>query len=303
MGKIWTKKEITYLENNYQFTDIEIIKENLSDRTWDAVKIMAAKKGIKRISNSLKKANLEILLEESELTYYWIGFLLADGHFSKTNKIRICLSGKDKSHVDKFSKYISYRGDRINKNEICSMDYYIVPLIKKKFGIEERKTYKPPSVSKLNFKNDDLFVSMLIGFIDGDGCIQKQHKREDCKIVIKLYKSWLSVLQYMANRIYSVFEIEPPEARINNCGYASICISNFSILRYLKKKTTELDLPVLERKWNKINENNKTRQERVFEKYIKIKGLLKKGLSRNLVCEKLGIKYNTLCSIIYKFER
>lgn len=54
----------------------------------------------------MKKCNLEKLLLDVPETYYWIGFILADGHISKNNRLVVTLSVKDKNHLIKLQKYL-----------------------------------------------------------------------------------------------------------------------------------------------------------------------------------------------------
>lgn len=53
----------------------------------------------------------------------------------------------------------------------------------------------------------------------------------------------------------------PNKAKINREGYAEACISGFSDVKKLKKFGIENQLPLLERKWDKIDLEYMTRTE------------------------------------------
>ena len=54
-----------------------------------------------------KNYDLSILLDNSYISFYWIGFLLADASFID-NRLKIIVNNKDKEHINNFAKYISY---------------------------------------------------------------------------------------------------------------------------------------------------------------------------------------------------
>lgn len=55
----------------------------------------------------LHNANLQRLLEDTPEAFYWIGFLLADGSFSK-GRIRFAI--KDVEQLYRFGTFIDYTG-------------------------------------------------------------------------------------------------------------------------------------------------------------------------------------------------
>lgn len=224
--------------------------------------------GHKKTSAKLKKSNLSILLEETPITYYWIGFLLADGNFKDQNLIKCALASVDKDHLEMLQKYLNIKSLRTEKGGSCTvikaMDHEIVPQICKKFDISTRKTYNPPNLSFI--KNNDLKLALIAGFIDGDGCVTGKGKAYS--LTIKCHSSWLKNLDDFAKTIN-----ENSSAKINGAGYASFSISNADSLKALKRKVIELKLPVLKRKWDKIDLDfikNKEAQDRSFESFSRI---------------------------------
>ncbi len=224
--------------------------------------------GQKKTSAKNKKSKLSILLEETPITYYWIGFLLADGNFGKQSTIKCALSSVDKDHLKKLQSYLSIESLNSERDGtitvIKAMDHDIVPLICKKFNISNTKTYNPPNLSFI--KNHDLKTALIAGFIDGDGSINGKGKAFG--LAIQCHSSWLNNIDDFAKFINPT-----SNAKINKAGYAYVSISNSSALENLKKKAEELKLPILERKWSKIHYDfipHKEAQDRSFESFSRI---------------------------------
>ena len=208
-----------------------------------------------------RKKKLAILLEESNIIYYWIGFIMADGSIDIIKKrLRISISVTDKEHLQKFADLIKTnittsidnRNFSYVKSEICSIsvtDYENLDLISKKFDMINNKTHNPPNIEYLN--DVDRFISFFVGFVDGDGCISLQSKNSKPHFIrIHSEKSWLPVFDYFKKFFKKIGLVS--SVRINKKGYADFYIGKQKQLYFIKNKAIELNLPFLERKWNKI---------------------------------------------------
>jgi len=234
----------------------------------------------------MKKCNLSKLLEETPLTYYWIGFLLADGHISNQTRLSVTLSLKDLEHLKKLQKFLQIENIRVEKQaSISAMDSKIIRKFCKKFKINSNKTKYPPDLSFI--KNKDLIEALKIGFIDGDGCIDNQTGRKDCKLRIKCYKSWLNNLLSLFGNCY-----------INNQGYAQTTITNSIILKELKNKALALNLPILSRKWDKIDINFTSRQEIGQLRILEVSKLLTQRKKNKEIAQYLNIGASAVSQII-----
>ena len=120
-----------------------------------------------------------------------------------------------------------------------------------KFEISERKTYEPSLF--FDMLSDNRLVSAFAGFIDGDGCINYQHGRKDCMLRIKIHSNWKKNLQNTVTRISDISGFKLPKVRINNQGYCNWGTGNNEFLRWYKKKLVKLKLPILARKWDKVD--------------------------------------------------
>lgn len=193
ISELWTQEEDEILEKNYK-DNHKNLKELLPKRSKSAISSRAQNKGLKIKKNN----NLENLLSETSEAYYWIGFLLADGHANKDRGILILqLSRKDRDHLEKFSKFIkSWNIEDIVQNgfessRLISCNKISIKDIMNKFDWDHNKTYNPPT--NLKIKDDNLFMSLLIGYIDGDGSIHKRSEGTGDYLRFKVHSSWKDI--------------------------------------------------------------------------------------------------------------
>lgn len=251
------------------------------------------------------KHYLSKLTDETPTSYYWMGFIFADGSISDNNRMTLVLSKKDSDHIKKFVSFIG--GIHPIKDEkrydtcgIKIMDSYNVPYLSAKFDIKPRKTYNPPSIHKLNnvLSKSNLFYSFIIGFIDGDGCIHKQTGRADCGLIIKLHKSWVNILQYFSNRVCYNLQLKPNIVHINKYGYAEVRFTNSIILKHLKRKGYELNLPWLDRKWGLIDTNYVSRIEQAVYNVNNVRKLANGGKKNKEMSQILKLSPSAITMIM-----
>jgi len=276
-GIKWTDKEDSLLADLWPTAPKEKIVESF-DRTYASLIIRASSLGIKKKydKHPYVKTNLEALLENTCSAFYWIGFLMADGCIQK-NRLKLTLAKKDRDHLLAFKDFCKIPNYFTTKKTIGvqAQDSFDIPKICSKFNMRERKTYRPTIFIP---KQQDLLIAYLIGFIDGDGCIRKQSGRKDSTIAIKLHRSWLNYLNKLSSKISGIVGVKPTRARINKKGYAIINLCNSLILKYLKRKINELNLPALKRKWDRIDLNYVSVHEKSIEAKKKLVKLVGKGL-------------------------
>jgi len=242
----------------------------------------------------IKYSNMNILLENTPVTYYWLGFLMADGSFNGYRLV-LELGLLDSKHLQKFAKFIAYN-KVIKNNRLAVMDTKPIKLLRKKFNIQNNKTIHPCNLT--NIKDNNLFISWAIGFMDGDGGIYKQIGREDCQLKIKTHVSWKENLQLISNRLSKIAKVPPPVVRINSYGYATLNLCNSILLKYLKNKINELHLPILDRKWSLIDLNYISRVEQAKINLVLIKKLLSKNYKHKDIALKVGVSEFSFCNTI-----
>ena len=239
-----------------------------------------------------RKCDLSPLLDNTPEAYYWIGFLLADGHF-ENGRIKFHLGLKDAEQVKKFASFIKWSGKFDDRGElgigVAAKHTEVVEKLCDKFDIKQNKTYNPPNTILNHDK--ELLKYLLIGFVDGDGNIEHQHKRKDCFIHIKIHKSWEKILKEFCE----IIEYDTTHVRVNKQGYCELYISNSNIVTKLKKETK--NLPVLKRKWDKIDETYVSRY--VTSKIIreKVIEMLKNNVRNKDISKQLGISSSLVSKI------
>lgn len=249
------------------------------------------------------RANLEALLEESLISYYYAGFILADGHIEKGKRLQMSLSVKDFDFLQKMAEYLGVKNLKKrryfikNKEvEVASFSAQDIEAIRKfsnKFGIVSDKTHCPPDVEIFENLSKEKLLSMIIGFIDGDGSIRKIYKRKDANIAVKCHSSWLPILEFFSNAVCG-----KNLAKINSHGYASVIFSRFSDIKHLKIFALENNLPIMMRKWENIEESQKNRTDIHKERLEKIREMASNGYTINEICEVIGAKYTCVYNII-----
>ena len=269
----WHDWENNVLNEHWSVDKKQVIYEKLPNRSHDAIRDQAMKLKLKPLSEGFYNSNLQILLEEELESYYWIGFIYADGHFGsqeERSKLSIKLSNLDADHVEKFARYISYNGDVKSDSQftnITLMNKEIGEKIKKKFDISNAKTYNPPSVDIFKNFTDEQFLSVLIGFIDGDGCIFVKNKKTKYAIItICCHSSWGDILTYFSVRINDIYQKGLLKEYSNKRGYRVVDINRTAIIHGLKNFAIKNNLPVMPRKWDKIDLNKIIPEDRKSRK-------------------------------------
>jgi len=303
----WTNKEENLLFKIYPDAPTEVIKSSFN-RTWDAVKIHANKLGIKRNVVDSRMGDVSSLLLDNNITYYWIGFIMADGSIDHEHlRLTVRLSAKDKVHLVRFGDYIHAEvkeGERFGFDKMfgyCSIyiqDKIRIKILIDKFNFKQNKTENPPD--DISWMNDNLFLSFLTGFIDGDGCIRKVYKRKDSNLRIKNHRSWISVLEQFRIRLEKIFDVKIKSSKLNKQGYAELTLTNIKLLSLLKNKIKTLGIPYMERKWNLIDETLISRYETSTIKRMKIKKLLDSGMKNKDISKKLNISPSSITLVSKK---
>lgn len=254
--------------------------------------------------NTKQVADLSVLLAESTEAYYWMGFLIADGHFYKKGAIKLHLAEYDRQQLEKFKLFVKYTG----KAKTCAvnvMNPLVVDSIVKKFRISNRKTYDPCDLTWM-LDVPDLLFAFVIGIIDGDGHLAK---RKGCvsSIAIKLHKNWFNNLKFIEQFLYEYFHTEKSKryrlnslSKITKSGYAQLMISDTSLISSIKQKSIQFGLPFMERKWELVKKVDCRKDEIFEERWLRVKGMLDSGMSRKEIANIEGLKYQTLNMFIWR---
>lgn len=281
----YSQKDIDFLKKHYSVSAKKYIMGYFSNRSWENVVTFANTLGLKRDIDKVQnkpKSELKILLEDTLDTFYWCGFLAADGCFRvrENNKhiITLRLAEKDKHHVIKFKQYINssnkIRREKSKSRIIISKynnkttyhdvkstvsykievsDSKIVPKIMNKFGFKPNKTYYPPDFGKYINLDTNLFLAFLIGFIDGDGSLKIPKNKNTYNICIRCHSSWFGFFEQLTNKLEIIFKTNLSKPYIENYR-PMVCFTIYTkeIIKQLKQFALENNLPIIERKWDKV---------------------------------------------------
>lgn len=285
---IWTNVEVDLLKQVYDTKTLsEVQKEYFPYLSYEQVRCKKRILGLKSTNkqhfwNCYKNENF---FSKPNLTNsYWAGFIAADGNIytSTTSRgavrgLKIQLSSKDRSHLEKFKQDIEYTGNildeaikhtQLKHPQVQAMNgktYYSSRLqfcnkqickdLEINFNITPLKslTIEPPT--HLEF---DHAIAFIKGYSDGDGCIsiyQKRGKKQIGWSLVGTY-NFLVWVRQVINQIFIVnnqWKSNPSLDR--QCGkiykidfkYQKLIIP---LLEYLRNVST----PQLQRKWDKIEE-------------------------------------------------
>lgn len=233
--------------------------------------------------------NTQRLLEDTPETYYWLGFLLADGHFARNSQLGFCLAIKDSEQVHRLKAFLGCTNKLSIRNGAVGFtvqDCHVREFISK-YCIASNKTYYPPPVDIFNALPHDFFIAMLIGYTDGDGSITYQHKRTDCFIRWKVHSSWKPFLHMLAQRMSQYCPVCFPI--VTTTGYAAMTWADRRTCKYLKREMIRLSLPSLSRKWDKIDLASISRREQAVLNREAIQELASAGMAQKDIVKTLGL--------------
>jgi len=262
----WSKEEDSLLIKYWPKKSKQDILNIFNNRSYESIKTRASILGLKKIDNFKNHNKLVKLLSESDESYYWIGFIMADGHISKKT-IKISLSIKDKDHLHKLIHYLGtelklwYRKPHtLGKYKTSGsytfsvMDAYTVPLLCKKFKIKSNKTEFAPRIDDII--TSDYFIPWFCGFFDGDGCVLKKEE-QPVGLRIQIHSSWINVLFKITEKLNSLGVLS--RSYIDTQGYSRLVVYKKGLLPLIDM-INDYSIPLMDRKLPLLNDliNKKT---------------------------------------------
>ena len=222
----------------------------------------ARKRGLKREVNMSRQGDMSPLISGSLESFYWLGFIAADGYIYKNGHLMVSQAKKDKSNVDRLAKYLNTKVHPIkegksNFRKVVGISYrvnlsdkIIGNKIRDMFKIHPKKpkTYTGICVDFITNKKEAM--AFLCGFIEGDGSLNKSclGYRIEC------HKSWLKTFRQLIQKLPQSFK--DVSLNVKKCPSKK---NSYTIMYVGKKCSTELltfakenNIPTSKRKFPSI---------------------------------------------------
>lgn len=250
----------------------------------------------------MNTAKLHKIIDGSPEGFYWLGFLLADGHFSKKNRLQLQIAVKDREHLNRFAQFIEFQGvihDNYRNNSILLgvSDQKMVPVICEKYDIRYNKTHFPPDISVFSHLEPDQWLALALGYIDGDGSIIKKNDGA-CSLSLVGHKKWWDFIALVFRQLKKLSGCKIYAPRLDREGYVRVQIKNHAFNKFLKREGTRLKLPFLDRKWSKIDMDFVSKRERREQLSPKIIEFIKQGWSKRRIANELSVNYFYVSNLI-----
>lgn len=244
---------------NYATCDLKWLSSQ-TGQSIHAIQEWARKKGLKRKINLNRKGDLSPLLSGDLESFYWLGFIAADGYIYKNGHLMVSQSVKDKDTIFKLAKYLKtsvykykpkktgYRTKDSTTYRVNVCDKNIGIKIRNMFNIQSNspKTYTGISLSFI--KNSKQAAAFLCGFIDGDGSLNKN----SLTYKIECHQSWfvtLSKLMQKCPKVFKNFDLGIKKVKSKKSPYVVLRF-RISSSRMIRKFAKQFNLPCSSRKFS-----------------------------------------------------
>lgn len=247
----YTEEELTFIKHNMDKMNCKEMAIILNRKPSGLQRAITKYFGVLKpyIRTHVKSFNHDtnILLNQNLESYYWLGFIAADGSIfkhgrSKKYNFLMGASGKDKEHMEKFISYINFTGafTKIKKVDFWSVSFRISDEefdYLQSINITPNKslTLKPPVIEDYNSR-----LAFIKGYIDGDGCIQYSGKTKTLPNINIVGTK--EILQW----ILEEFEIKNIIQKRDNIYIVDITGSS---ARNVRNLMLQIETPQLDRKW------------------------------------------------------
>ena len=253
----WPKERQELFIEMYQWGEAEDILREFGWSKFRSVHEFARKIPVRRLK---KRSNgcIGNLLKPDLESFYWAGFIAADGCIQKDNQLMVAISVSDIDHITKLAEYLNtsvktyqtssgftenYEYARVN-----ILDPEHIEVFKQKFDFGIRKTYNPPDFARYRHFSKSQLTAFLLGFVDGDGYITKY-----CTLRIQNHPSWEDFLTKILQKIEIPFNKTIDTQTKTGRKYVTHKLQVQNVIE-LYAFAVRNNLPILARKWDKIKE-------------------------------------------------
>ena len=258
----WTEEEVAFLINNINYMSNKELSV-ATKRTVLSIQHKIHELGISLESGERNKKYLvdDYYFDKRSLeSLYWIGFILADGCI-QNNQVTFHLQHKDLHHLDMLCRCVRFTGSpvesmttknrkRFKSARLSITSKIMVNTLGSVYNVTPRKTYTllPPDNLGVNE-----IKALIIGFIDGDGCIS--YRSNQNKDVVLSFLGTYNFLSFIKDFFDKEYPTTKKYAKLSRSRGSKTFFTYhiqgnraLSILYDLSR----FDVPKLERKWIKI---------------------------------------------------
>jgi len=203
-GKELNKETANLIIQNYEYGDLDLLS-NLTGIKKHAISEWARRHGLKRKIDVTRNGSLEPLISGTIESFYWLGFIAADGYIYKNGHLMVSQSEKDKNIIEKLASYLNtsiyrytpkdgsgYKNRSSVTYRVNISDKIIGNKIRDMFNIQSNlsKTYTGISLDFIT--NQNQAAAFLCGFIDGDGSLTSNKT-----YMIQCHESWFNTFKQL----------------------------------------------------------------------------------------------------------
>lgn len=199
------QEQLDLIRSEYPCGDLDILSQKLG-KSKHAISELARKYGIKREIDITRNGSLLPLFGKDLVTFYWLGFIAADGYISKNGHLMVSQAEKDKDTIYKFAEFLGssvYCYESKTNPFIENSTTYRVNVSDKKlgrkiremFGLlpDQKKTYTSIKIDFID--TEDQAMAFLIGYLDGDGSLNGKTYRVEC------YQTWYDTFKELVSKL------------------------------------------------------------------------------------------------------
>lgn len=176
---MWTTAELALLSNNYSKCSKQELLALFPNKKYSTIVNKANKSKLYR---DIEGTKILKLLDGSDVSWYWLGFILADGNLTNT-QLRITLAEKDLAHLEKLADYLEYPKEKLILRKqthgyaignlaytLCLGDTVSIKQLKTVLCLSSTNKTRNPPQCDLSKLTDSQVIALFSGYFDGDGC-------------------------------------------------------------------------------------------------------------------------------------
>lgn len=292
LSRYWTEEKQIKLSDLYPYRERKEIENIFPEYTWRSIQNIANYLKIKRLSCTTRNGSIEVLFNKTFNSFYWLGFILADGCINEDGTLKVDLAIKDAEHVIKLSTYLNtkyyfypkYKSGKEGGTGICRVkikDAILGVKLRDYLGVTGIKTYVPFSLDFI--RNKYQMMAFLAGFIDGDGTIY-----ENGSASIVGHSNYFNFFENLGEILLNYKIISNFTVKISK-NTSVIHFHRKNDMQSLKEQLIRMKLPLLLRKWNRTS--YKKEINILLNNKSAIKTMRKRKISNTNICKALNYKH------------